>query len=203
MPRITFSGRLAAKRKEYESKYDLADLKSGNDRANLELLLNLELKLEDKLEELQEDDVSVTALLKDIDTITETKLKLEKSLGIDRISRKKELNSENPAEYIVKLKQAAKDFLEQRLIKVYCKDCNILVIRFLPLTEHTKFKIEAQCSQCKKIIKIHREERDILFDLPARDREWRKRYPTTVIQSASDVTDELIDEDDDVIIGGE
>lgn len=212
MPRITFDSRLKNKRLEYAQKYDIDDLTSGNDRANLDALLRNEIILEDlqaalqeKVEEGAANNIAEIKKLNDgIRDLINTNLSLERALGIDRAARKKEVNDQSPAEYIKSLKQQAKEFLEQRLIKVYCEECKVLVMRFLPVHEHTKFKVECKCSQCGKMIRVHREDKDIFFDLPAKDREWRRKYPAEIVQAKiNTTTDDIDSEDDEVIIGGE
>lgn len=211
MPKITFDSRLKAKRLEYSKKYDIDDLTSGNDKANLEALLRNEIIIEDLQEALQtkveEGAATNIAEIKKLndgirDLIT-TNLSLEKALGIDRTARKKEVNDQSPAEYIKALKQQAKEFLEQRLVKVYCEECKVMVMRFFPVHEHTKFEIKAQCSQCKKQIKVHRDEKGIFFDLPKNDRAWREKYPIEIVQPKVVAEDSIDTEEDEVFIGGE
>lgn len=210
MPKITISSRVDAVRKRFAEDYDLSTLNNSNDKATLETILRNTVILEDlqqKQLELMEGDISQSAAeIKKIGDLikstAETNLSLERSLGIDRKSRKTEDNAESPAEYIKSLKAEAKKFLEQRLIKVYCDNCKVMIMRFAPVHEHTKFDLKCQCSQCKKIIRIHREERDVLFDLPAKDRPWRAKYPVEVVQSKQVTTDEVDTEEDEMIIGG-
>ncbi len=209
MPKITISSRIDAVRKRFAQDYDLSTLNSSNDKATLETVLRNIVILEDlqqKQLELMEGDISTSAAeIKKIGDLikstAETNLSLERSLGIDRKSRKTEDNAESPAEYIRQLKINAREFLEKRLVKVTCPDCNILVMRFAPLVEHTKFEIKCQCSQCKKIIKVHREEKDILFDIPVKDREWRKKYAYAVEMPKKDSSDEIDSEDDEMVLG--
>ncbi len=210
MPKVTISSRIDAVRKRFAQDYDLSTLNNSNDKATLETVLRNIVILEDlqqKQLELMEGDISTSAAeIKKIGDLikstAETNLSLERSLGIDRKSRKTEDNAESPAEYIKNLKAEAKKFLEQRLIKVYCDSCKVMVMRFAPVHEHTKFDLKCQCSQCEKIIRVHRESKDVLFDLPAKDKSWRVKYPVEIVQSRQTTTDEIDTEDDEVIIGG-
>lgn len=211
MPKITANARLKAKRLEYAKKYEIDSLDSGNDKANLEALLRNEIIIEDLQEALQEkveegaatNIAEIKKLNDGIRDLIATNLSLEKALGIDRTARKKEVNDQSPAEYIKALKQQAKEFLEQRLIKVYCEECKILVLRFFPVHEHTKFDVKCQCSQCGKMIRVHREEKTIFFDLPKNDRAWREKYMLEVVQPKVFKDDSTDNEDDEMIIGGE
>lgn len=211
MAKTTFDGRLKAKRLEYSRKYDIDDLTSGNDKANLDALLRNEIIIEDFQTALQEKvESDAAANISDIKKLNDgirdlinTNLSLERALGIDRAARKKEGNDQSPAEYIKLLKQQAKEFLSQRLVKVYCDDCKVMIMRFLPVHDHTKFDIKCVCSQCGKVTRVHREAKEVLFDLPTKDRQWRAKYPVEVVQAKKDAVDEIDNEEDELLIGGE
>lgn len=207
MPKITTPGRLAEKRKEYAKKYSIGDLESGNDKSNLEMLLNLELTLEDLTADLHNvrDDTqtkdkasAVATIIKTMDTLIETKLKIERSLGIDRKSRKTEDSAESPAEYIKALKIHAKEFLDLRMQRVMCDTCKIQLFKFLPTYDHNKFDLKIYCPQCGKYTRVHRVEKSILWDLPAKDKAWREKYPMEIIPAKNNVA---VDEEDEMVIG--
>lgn len=168
--------------REYADNYDLSTLNSANDKANLETLIRNTILIEqmnDKIDILMNaNDVDVTAVSK-LSTIksdlVEQNGKIERQLNIDRKSRKKD-NETSPAQYIMQLKQHAKDYLEQRLVKVSCPTCKILVMRFSPAYHHTEYHVAAQCPQCNKAVVAHRKERDVFFDLAPRDKDWRRKY---------------------------
>lgn len=211
MPKVSFESRLSQKRKEYADKYDISDLTTGNDKDNLETLLRNSIIIETlqaKYQELAEGDIvanlgQITDLEKTLKSIIASNLALEKALGLDRAARKKEDSVDSPAEYVAQLKLHAKEFLEKRITKVFCPDCKVMIFRFSPVQDHTKFEIKCTCSQCKKVVRVHREEKDILFDLPAKDREWRKKYPYAVELPKVTAVDEVDTEDDELRIGGE
>lgn len=210
MPKITFNSRLEAKRRDYASKYDIDDLTSGNDKANLETLLRNELIIEDLQAALQEkvesgaaDNITEIKKLNDaIRDTTQVNLALEKALGIDRKTRKSELDTDSPAEYIRKIKSVAKEFLNQRLQRVMCADCKIQLFKFLPTYEHNRFELKVACPQCGKTTKVHRNDKSILYDVPAKDKAWREKYPMEVIPPKLDTVDDIDATDDDVVIGG-
>lgn len=209
MPKITFVSRLEKLRREYAETYDIESLKSANDKANLEMMLRNQIIIEDMQDKLNEpdklDDIADVKRINDIlrDLIS-TNLSLEKTLGIDRKSRKTSEDKNNPAEYISNLKRLAREFLEKRLIKVFCEECNVMLLRFAPVHEHTEFEIKIQCSQCKKMIRAIRKERDVFFDIAKNDRQWRAKYPVEIVaaRKIKDDLDRLNEIEDDVTIGG-
>lgn len=171
----------------YEQSYDLTTLNDANDRSNLEMIIRnaalIEL-LQEKITEMAEEDAAgnITEIKKISDGVrdlTDRNIQLERQLGIDRKSRKKD-NETTTGEYILMLKSAAREFLEKRLIKVYCPDCKVLVGRISPAHEHTAFNAYFQCSQCRRLVISAREERDVFFDLAKDDKEWRRKYPVEI-----------------------
>jgi hypothetical protein len=174
---------------EYSLKYDLETLNSPNDRANLEMLINNQVLVERlQAELLQLTEESAIENIDNIKNISnamrdliERNLQIERALALDRKTRKSE-NSDSIASYITNLKVVAQNFLEKRLIKVYCPDCKVLVARFSPVMEHTAFHFECQCSQCNKRITMTRkaEAGGVLFDI--KDYKWRKQYLYEVVQ---------------------
>lgn len=175
--------------REFEDTYDISTLNNANDKANLESLIRNRIlieKIDKEIGKLTDSDDVISAVanikrLSDVKTdLVDKSLQLERQLGIDRKSRKKD-NETSAAEYIIHIKQAAQEFLEKRLVKVFCPKCKILVFRFSPAYNHTEFRIGAQCPQCNKFVTAHRKERDVFYDLESRDVAWRKRYPIEVI----------------------
>lgn len=174
---------------EYKIRYNVDTLDSPNDLANLRQMIRNQIlitRLQDQMEELSKsDDFSPTELKKVLDSIvalSEVNVTLERTLGIDRKTRKNE-TSESTADYLLALKLRAKEFLDdpRRLTKVMCKECNILVGRLSGVYDSTAFQAAFQCPQCQKMITIQRKERDVLFGV--KDAEWRKKYPIEIIQA--------------------
>lgn len=196
LPRFFILGVLMAKKsrfqeilEEYSLKYDLETLNSPNDRANLEMLINNQVlveRLQGELLQLTEesavdniDDIkNISNAMRDI---IERNLQIERALALDRKTRKSE-NSDSIASYITNLKVVAQNFLEKRLIKVYCPDCKVLVARFAPVMDHTAFHFETQCSQCGQRVIMGRkaEAEGVFFDI--KDYRWRKQYLYEVVQ---------------------
>lgn len=195
--------------KDYSDKYDLATLASPNDRANLEMLINNQVIVETiqaKLQELTADDPvenidMIQRLGSSLKDIIERNLQLERALALDRKTRTSD-KSESIAEYVVNLKAAAQDFLERRLVKLYCPECKILLARFSIMHDHSRFTLKVNCNQCNKAVSAEREEKDIFFDIA--DSSWRKKHRYTVVNSkksgstAADAEDDLVlsDEED-------
>lgn len=212
---MDFQARFNQMWSSYEQAYDLSTLNDANDRSNLEMIIRnavlIEL-LQLRITEMAEDDAinnisEIKKLSDSVRDLREGNIQLERQLGIDRKSRKKD-NETTTGEYILMLKAAANEFLEKRLIKVYCPDCKVLVGRVSPVHTHTAFNGYFQCSQCQRPVIYGREERDVYFDLAKDDKEWRRKYPVQIKhpkrQKAGSAADEpaieaeLIIEDDEV-----
>ncbi len=211
MPKITFAARFKQKLEEYGKKYDIEGLDSGNDKANLEVLLKNEILIEDLQQSISDlaEKSTITNIgeikkLSDVlRDLIDKNLALEKVLAIDRKSRKLESTAENPAEYIKSLKFLAKEFIDKRLEKLYCPDCSIMVFRYASVHEHTAYSVEVQCSQCNKTVRATRKEKDVFYDLAPSDRAWRKKYPVEVEKAKNKSAPDIIDIEDDLIIGQE
>jgi len=174
---------------EYKSKYNVESLDSPNDIANLHTMIRNQIiieKLQQQMNDLTNlDEIDPVALKKVLDSLvalSESNVVYERTLGIDRKSRKQE-SAESTADYIAGLKARAKEWLdnEERLTKVYCKQCNIMVGRISGVYDTTHYSASFQCPQCKKQIVITRKEKDIFYDV--KDAEWRKKYPIEIEQA--------------------
>jgi hypothetical protein len=189
----------------YENEFDLSTLNGANDRLNLETLIRNTVLLERLDHEIKilMDGADIINAVVTIDKISRVKdniaaqnVTIERQLGIDRKSRKKD-NETSAAEYIIALKQNAREFLEKRLTKVYCSKCKILVMRFSAAYDHGEYRVTAQCPQCNNVVVAHRKERDVFFDLAPRDREWRKKYPIEIVnpKEQKEVSEDTIYDD--------
>lgn len=202
---MTKSQRFSDILQEYSEKYDLATLSSPNDKANLEALINNQIIIESlqaKVQELIEDDpVSNIDIIQRLSTSLrdsiERNLQLERALALDRKTRNSS-SAESVADYIVSLKQTAQEFLEKRLVKVYCPNCQILLARFSIVHDHSPFELRVKCNQCENDVTSAREEKDIFFDI--KDSAWRKKYKYTVKQSKEKVSIDA-DVEDDIVLG--
>lgn len=202
---MTKSQRFSDILQEYSEKYDLATLSSPNDRANLEALINNQIIIESlqaKVQELIEDDpVSNIDIIQRLSTSLrdsiERNLQLERALALDRKTRNSS-SAESVADYIVSLKQTAQEFLEKRLVKLYCPNCQILLARFSIMHDHSPFELRVKCNQCENDVISAREEKDIFFDI--KDSTWRKKYKYTVKHSKEKVSIDA-DIEDDVVLG--
>lgn len=193
---------------EFEQKYDLSSMDTANDRQNLELLIRSAIiarKLLTKAENLvaTDDSADILQIKRLLDAVRDTiekNLSLERQLGIDRKSRRKD-DEVTGAQYILFLKQEAKNFLDQRMIKIFCPDCNIMVGRILPVHDHTAYDSAFQCTQCGRFVGAIRKERDVFFDIAANDREWRKRYPVEIRKPKKRKVLDTVDVEAELIIG--
>lgn len=182
-----FEQRLLEKKALYAKNFRIEDLNDANDASTLDNMLKTEIMIDDLQAEIQqlmsEGAVSNASNIKKLADLlrdaTATINTLQRLLAIDRKTRKDE-ESGSVADYINGLKKVALKFVEKRMIKIYCKECKIMVARYSAVHDHTSFTIETQCSQCKKMIKLSRQEKDVLFDVA--DADWRRRFRATVVQ---------------------
>jgi len=144
--------------------------------------------------------MEVKKILDSIVALSQTNVQYERTLGIDRKTRKQQ-QAESVVDYIVKLKQMAREFIDsdRRLTKVHCKNCNIMVGRISGVYETTEYGAGFQCPQCKKIITITRKERDVFFDV--KDANWRRKYPMEIVPPKRNKHAPAIDGDDELTIG--
>lgn len=194
---------------EYKDKYNVESLDSPNDIANLHTMIRNQIiieKLQSQMNDLTDQDeidpVAVKKILDSLVALSESNVVYERTLGIDRKSRKQE-SAESTADYLVGLKARAKEWLdnEERLTKIHCKACSIMVGRISGVYETTFYEGRFQCPQCKKQITVKREERDIFFDV--KDANWRKKYPIEVEQARRIAAPTFNDVEDDINLGDE
>lgn len=174
--------------REFTDVYELGELANPNDKLNVKSYIRNQILIE-KLQEAIDKELEAQNVLDNIGSIkklqdslrdmSEQNLALERTLGIDRKSRKKD-NQENITDYWNALMSKARDYLDSVVIRVYCPECQVMVGRVLPVHDHTSFRAEFQCSQCSKPIYVGRKERDVFFDIPESDREWRRKYPVEI-----------------------
>lgn len=206
----SFEHRFQERLDEYSKFYQVGTLNDANDRTLLHTAIKQELLIEDlqsRMEEIvNEDEIDAGELKKLADLLRDgvkTITDVQKALGIDRKTRMAE-ESDTAAEYIAFLKREAKNFIDKRLVKVYCKKCKVMVGRFSPVHKHTAYTISFACSQCGKVTTVQRNARDVFFDV--KDADWRRKYPAEIIQPDDDDKDGFnpeeiaADIDDDVII---
>lgn len=198
------------KLEEYKQKYNVESLDSPNDIANLHTMIRNQIiieKLQDQMTTLTEGDdidpMQVKKILDSLVALSESNIVYERTLGIDRKSRKQEA-SESVADYITGLKQRAKEWIEneERLSKIQCKNgCGIMVGRISGVYETTAYEGHFQCPQCKKWTVVKRQERDIFYDV--KDADWRRKYPIEVEQAKRVTAPSFDSVSDDLIIGEE
>ncbi len=191
-----FQKRFDDRMNRYREDFDVDSLNQSNDKALLEILIRSELilesfqlKMQSMLDKLDEDDSDIRSqateikkiadLIKDMSSEFAT---LQKTLSIDRKTRKAE-QANTTAEYIRSIKRDATNFVEKRLIRIYCPDCKVMVARYSPVHEHTAFIVSTECSQCGKAVRANRDARDIWFDI--KDHDWRRKYPVEIVQPTS------------------
>lgn len=177
---------------EYRERYDLESLSNPNDKSNLDMLINNQLiisKMQEEMQMLVDTGDIITAapslakIQGTIQSLIDLSLQIERTLGIDRKSRKRD-NQEDIGQYIASITSAAEEWLERNLIYVYCPDCKVMVSRIMPVHEHTDFESKWRCSQCEKMVEVKRKGKDIFFNVKG-DKTWRKKYPIEIKQPTS------------------
>lgn len=173
---------------EYREAYDVESLASPNDRSNLDMLINNQVlisRLQEQIDVLSSDDIvgnlqAISNIQRTIQALIEQSLAVERTLGIDRKSRKKD-NQDDVAGYLNMIKSKATEFLENQLIYAYCPNCKVMCGRALPAHDHTEFECRFRCSQCQKMVVIKRGERDVFHDVKGNN-AWRKNHPVEIEQ---------------------
>ncbi len=191
MPRksVNNDNRIQERLDLYRRDYDIEALNESNDKALLMTLIRSEIILENVQNEIQnitsvgDDFLEEADRLKKLFDLQRDMMqqitKAQQALSIDRRTRKSE-QSNSVADYIRVIKREAFNFLDKRLIKVYCPDCKVMVGRYAPVHDHTAFIVSTECSQCSKAVRAHREARDIWFDV--KDADWRREYKAEIVQ---------------------
>lgn len=195
---------------EYKDKYDVDSLTNPNDIANLQTMIRNQLlieQLQDQLDDLVSSDeltaADVKKILDSIVALAQTNVQYERTLGIDRKTRKQQQEG-NIVDIVLRLKALSRQFIhdDRRLLKVMCKTCKIMVGRISGVYDTTEYTAAFQCPQCKKYSTVSRKERDVFYDI--KDADWRRKYPMEILQPKSRLKDApVIDIMDDMIIGDE
>jgi len=186
MSQKDFEDRFQARLREYGEFFNLDELNDANDRTLLHIMIRTELMIETFQADIQalmgkgaaDNATSIKKLADLLRDATATITQLQRTLGIDRKSRRSE-DVESVADYIKTLKQDAKSFMDKRLTKIYCPTCKVLVARLAPAHEHTAFTASFACSQCGKSVKVQRKGKDVFFDV--KDADWRRKYRAEIV----------------------
>jgi hypothetical protein len=189
--RAPFEERFKKRLSDYRKFYRVEDLNDANDRTILEAMVRYELILETAhhnlaqvLEQaaekgnLIEKSMDIKKLSDMARNAMEQVIVSQRTLDIDRKSRRDEENT-SIVDYIKSLKAMAAGFVEERMIKVFCPYCKVMTGRIAPVHKHTAFLCAFQCSQCGKMTRARRDEKDVFFDV--KDAEWRKPHPVQIV----------------------
>lgn len=201
----TFEEKYQDKLKQYANVFNLDDLNDANDRSLLEMMIKGEIMtdgLQEQIAELMQDQQESEEAAKNVNSLkklhdllkdaTNTVLNIQRTLNIDRKTRKSE-ETTSVADYLRILRRNAKDFMTERRVVFWCPDCNVMVGRVYPVHDHTAWTVSFQCSQCEKMIRGRREQKDVLFDV--KDRNWRKDNRAVIVQAKKSKA--VIDDDDE------
>lgn len=172
--KITDEDLFQEKLAKYYKDYDIDSLNDSNDKASLYALIRLEIAVErlqnDLNSALEVDETTRRKMISSIGEMLANSLSLQQSLAIDRKTRVGDAGETVP-QFLTNLKRRAKEFMEKRLIKVYCPEDKILLGTFYRFqqTKYTGkwqprkpliYRVEFECPQCGLI--IHGE--DVLRD---------------------------------------
>jgi hypothetical protein len=171
---------LEEKIQKYTREYELDDLNSANDMASLVQMCQLEINMEqiqDALKMIKDPVVDskrvrdLHASLKDANT---SWTNLQSQLGIDRRKRQSE-DEETPLQYIDRLKDSAKKFIEERLITLKCKKCGLPIAKYHiyvkekgepgsiaykgKQVELIKYTIRVECPVCNIVTEVSNENK--------------------------------------------
>lgn len=120
----------------YMQEYELDELNEANDMAALTQMCQLELNMEQiqealaNMTDLSENSKKVKDLMSSLRDATQSWTNLQEQLGIARKKRQTE-SDETPLQYIEKLKEQSKKFLEKRLKTLTCDKCGQVLGKFI------------------------------------------------------------------------
>jgi hypothetical protein len=97
---------------------------------------------------------------------------IQDQLGISR-KKRKEAGEQSVVEYIAKLQSQASEFLEERLEKLKCPDCNLVLAKYhiyIKLKgepnalawedkeiEKIKYRFSVECSKCGAMVEVNQD----------------------------------------------
>ena len=154
----------------YMQEYELDEMNQANDMAALTQMCQLELNMEQVQEAIAsiknpvEDSKKVKDLMSSLRDATQSWTNLQSALGIARIKRQSE-SDESPLQYIEKIREQSKKFLDKRLKIITCDKCGQVLGKFIFYVEDKgevgsiesdktpiepyKFTVRHECWKCK------------------------------------------------------
>ncbi len=164
---------------KYLQTYELDDLNEANDMAQLMQMCALELNMEQIQRALGEitDPVKEARTIKDLQSSLKDAIAsyttLQGQLGINRSNRQSEAD-ESPLQYIQRIQQLSKKFLDSRLKSISCPKCKQVLMKYLIYVEAKgedgsiesktkkpapyKHTLRVQCWKCGEMVTISNEE---------------------------------------------
>lgn len=134
MPRKRIA-KLEERMERYLQDYDLDDVNKSNDLESLKQLCLLDMRIEKIHDALSRVGAgidpqkwrSLTTSLKDLTNSSST---IQNDLGIVRKKRRDSEEQETALKYIDRLKEQAKTFIDRRLKRIVCPNCNVLFCKY-------------------------------------------------------------------------
>ena len=169
---------LDEKVQRYLAEYELDDLNEANDMASLIEMCRLEItmeKIQDALDKIK-DYVVDARKVKDLQSTYKDAVlsytNLQSQLGINRNSRQSE-SDESPLQYIQRIQDLSKKFLDSRLKHVVCPSCKQILGKYFfyvnekgeagsiytekhPI-EAYKYTVRIECWKCGKMVTVSNE----------------------------------------------
>lgn len=168
----------------YLEEYELDELNQANDMAALTQMCQLEVNVERIQEALGKldygtkkggivDSKKIRELHSALRDANQNWVTLQTELGINRKRRQSE-SDESPLQYVERLQEAAKKFMDSRLLKFKCSKCGQLLGKYFfyvvdkgekgsiesetkPI-EPYKFTIRHECWKCGEMVEVSNEE---------------------------------------------
>jgi hypothetical protein len=178
MPRKKKGADVEERVKGYLKEYELDEMNAANDMAALRRMCQYEVdieQLQDAISGIQ--DVATKskqmrdlhAALKDANS---SWVALQQELGIGKSKRQSE-NEETPLTYIERLKEQSKKFMDVRLKKVVCPNCQQTLGKYyfyvtdkgepgsiastIKKIEPYVYSIKIECWKCNKLVEVNNE----------------------------------------------
>lgn len=163
----------------YLEEYELDDLNQANDMAALTQMCQIEVNVEQiqkalgKIKDPLEDSKKIRELQSALRDASQSWVQLQTELGINRKKRQGE-SDESPLQYVERLQETAKKFVDSRLKKFVCSKCGQALGKYFfyvidkgekgsiesetkPI-EPYKFTIRHECWKCGEMVEVSNEE---------------------------------------------
>jgi len=163
----------------YLEEYELDELNQANDMAALTQMCQIEVNIEQiqkalsKIKDPLEESKKIRELQSSLRDANQSWVSLQTELGINRKKRQSD-SDESPLQYIERLQDVGKKFLDSRLKKFVCPKCGQVLGKYMfyvvdkgekgsiesetkPI-EPYKFTVRHECWKCGEMAEVSNEE---------------------------------------------